>query len=112
MTRIIHDGVVLYELGKPAAGLEEEKDYLTYTRDLDSGFRVIQMIPKDVVYKNMEPFLKGYGIWFGCSVVTGFDWPCIFPGGVTVPSSGLWRIMRSWRRNATGCGRRNAYMSF
>ena len=30
------------------------------------------MIPKDVVYKNMEPFLKGYGIWFGCSVVTGF----------------------------------------
>ena len=34
MTRIIHDGVVLYELGRPAAGLEEEKDYLTYTRDL------------------------------------------------------------------------------
>lgn len=72
VTRIIHDGVILYELGRPADGLEEEKDYLTYTRDLDSGFRVIQMIPKDVVYKNMEPFLKGYGIWFGCSVVTGF----------------------------------------
>ena len=37
----------------------------------------------------MEPFLKGYGIWFGCSVVTGFDWLLYFPGGVTVPSSGL-----------------------
>lgn len=71
VTRIVHDGVVLYELGKPDDNLDEEKGYLKHTRELEANFQVIQMIPKIAAYKNMEPFLKGYGIWFGCSMVTG-----------------------------------------
>ena len=80
--------------------------------DLDSGFRVIQMIPKDVVYKNMEPFLKGYGIWFGCSVVTGFGLALYFSRRRYRSFQWLMENNEELEEEATGCGRRNAYMSF
>lgn len=72
ITRFTFQNELLYEMSAYSEGKKPSARFFTYSEELGYGFSITHMVSQNIVFKNMLPYLQGYGAWILCSVTVGF----------------------------------------